>query len=108
MKYFICENEREGTAYHEFFKGKWDNTFWNPESILLHDDILTENRDFCKAIMKIVPEYDPYGVTEINQEQWIDIGEEITDITSKDIYDEATVWLDTVWEEYDCITLLGI
>jgi hypothetical protein len=30
MKYFVTNKERQGTCYHEFYKGKWDEkTFWS-------------------------------------------------------------------------------
>jgi hypothetical protein len=40
MEYFITEDYRTNTAYHEFRKGKFDGvTFWKSDSILLSDEI---------------------------------------------------------------------
>lgn len=33
MKYFVTDRERDGTCYHEFYKGRWDGkTFWKEDS----------------------------------------------------------------------------
>lgn len=35
MKYFCSVNNRAGTCYHEFYRGKWDDkTFWKSDSIV--------------------------------------------------------------------------
>ena len=109
MKYFITDKEREGTCYHEFYKGKWDGeTFWKSDSISIDDDFL--DRDFCDTIREVVPNYDPYGVTEISDAQWKAIGEVITSRTKKtqEIYNEADRWLKDVFKKYTCFTILGI
>lgn len=109
MKYFVYDHERKGSNYYEFYKGKWDgNTFWHPESISLEDDILFECPDFEDAIISVIPTYDPFGVTEINKKQWIEIGHQIADAESKELYEEASLWLNTIWDEYHCFTILGL
>lgn len=109
MKYFVFDNERESTNYHEFYKGKWDGkTFWHPESISIDDNVLYANRNLVDAIIKVIPTYDPFDETEINREQWIQIGELITDPQSREVYDEAAAWLSSVWDEYGCFTILGL
>ena len=41
MKYFVYNNQRDGTCYHEFYKGKWNRwKFWKSDSIFLDDDYL--------------------------------------------------------------------
>ena len=109
MKYFINNNQRNGTCYHEFYKGRWDGkTFWKTDSILLDDDFLT--RDFIDAIIKIVPTFDPYGITEISNNEWKEIGNIIItkDVKSQEIYDEANEWLKNIFTTHDCFTILGI
>ena len=111
MKYFVCDNERKGTCYHEFYKGKWDEkTFWKEDSIFLHDDIMFENKGFVDAIVKAVPTYAKYGVTEISLEEWEKIGLNIMlkDEISQEIYCEADIWVKEVFKEYECFTILGI
>lgn len=45
MKYFILDEKKEHTAYHEFQKGKWDGeTFWKPDSLLLSDEVVVTER----------------------------------------------------------------
>ena len=111
MKYFVFDKDREGTCYHEFYKGKWDEkTFWKSDSLCLYDDILYDNIGFVEAIREVLPNYDPYGVTEISAKQWKEIGSFIInkDISSIALYQEADGWLKKVFQEYDCFTILGI
>ena len=92
MKFFIKSSEKKGTCYHEFYKGKWDgSTFWKEDSLLIHDDVMLEHRGFVEAIKKVVSHYDPYNETEINKDEWIEIGNVIqnADKDSKEVYDEA-------------------
>lgn len=111
MKYFVFDEEREGTCYHEFYKGKWDGkTFWKSDSISLDDDILYEHPGFVDAIMEIIPNYNPLGETEISSEQWKAIGNAVKQKhhDSIELYQEADEWLKRVFEEYGCFTILGI
>ena len=110
MKYFIFNNQRDGSSYHEFYKGKWDEkTFWKSDSILLHDDYLFDN-GFVDAIIDIIPTYDPFCETEITADEWKKIGNLILtkDEKSQEIYFEANEWLEDVFKKYNCFTILGI
>jgi hypothetical protein len=96
MKYFCYVSDRVGTCYHEFYKGKWDGkTFWKSDSILLHDDTL-EELQLYKAFTAVLPDYDPYGETQVNQSQW----EAILDYASQ---------LDTEAkpDHVECVTLMS-
>ena len=109
MRYFVFDNQRKDTNYHELYKGKWDEkTFWKYDSIFLHDDFMFLY--FEEAIAEIIPTYDPFGETVISKEEWKEIGKIITtkSIESKEIYNEASVWLDEVFQNYNCFTILGI
>lgn len=111
MKYFVFDRDRDGTCYHEFYKGKWDEkTFWKSDSLCLDDDILSDNIGFVEAIKEVEPNYDPYGVTEISAKQWKEIGRLVInkDNGSIALYQEADRWLKKVFREYDCFTILGI
>lgn len=109
MKYFVFDNQRKNTCYHKFYKGKWDRkTFWKYDSISLHDDFM-----YChleEAIAEVIPTYDPYGETEISKEEWCEIGKIIAAKSkeSQEIYNEANLWLKEVFQNYDCVTILGI
>lgn len=109
MKYFVANSERKSTVYHEFYRGKWDGeTFWSDDSIFLHDDVLSEG--FAEAIKEAVPEYYPYGETEISFVAWEKIGQiiKLKDAASQEMYREADEWLKDVFAEKDCFTILGI
>ena len=111
MKYFIKDKDRKGTCYYEFYKGKWDGeSFWKTDSILLHDDIVFQNEEFIDAILKVVPSYNPFGEIEISNVEWKAIGQfiELKSTTVREIYFEADEWLQEVFTEYDCFTILGI
>lgn len=71
LKYFVRNIERDGTCYHEFYKGKWDEkTFWKDDSLFLHDDVMFKNQGFVDAVIDVIPTYDPFGETEITHEIW--------------------------------------
>ena len=78
--------------------------------MLLHDDVMFKNQGFADAIMEVIPTYDPYGETEISLEIWKKIGQVMKekDEKSKELYQEADVWLNDVFKEYECITILGV
>ncbi|MBQ7932184.1 MAG: hypothetical protein IJ334_14365 [Clostridia bacterium] len=112
MNYFVTNDERIGTCYHEFFKGKWDGkTFWKEDSLCLDDDLLCEYRAFGNAILSVIPSYNPFGITEISPEQWEAIGKQIAaegDNIGLEMYREADAWVQDVFSTYDCFTILGI
>lgn len=111
MKYFVDEKERKGTCYHEFYKGKWDRkTFWKKDSLLIHDDIMFENKGFIEALVQVVPTYDSCKETEISQEDWVKIGEILSKSAEKgmELYREANEWLEEVFLEHKCFTILGL
>lgn len=111
IKYFVIDSKRQGTCYHEFYKGKWDGiTFWKEDSLSLHDDVLYECNGFTEAILAVIPSYNPVDITEISYSQWKKIGQiiEEKDQKVKELYQEADEWAKEVFEIYDCFTILGI
>lgn len=111
MRYFVFNKDRNGTCYHEFYKGKWDKkTNWKHDSLYLDDDVLSCNIGFVEAIREVIFDYDLYGVTEISVEQWDEIGKFIINKDSNSIalYQELNKWLEKVFQEHDCFTVLGI
>ena len=112
MKYFVTGQERAGTCYHEFMKGKWDGvSFWKEDSICLHDDILYESGGFEKAIAAAAPSYNPWGATEISRRQWEEIGKLVAagdDEKCRELYREADDWAQDVFPAFECFTILGI
>ena len=111
MRFFVKDNERKNTNYHEFYKGRWDGvTFGKEDSLSLHDDIMFLNPGFVDAIIEVIPSYDPFGETEISLEEWENIGLVIKnqDDNSIELYNEADVWLREAFKEYGCFTIIGI
>ena len=109
MRYFISSGQRQGTCYHEFFAGKWDGkSFWDEDSILIHDDLLCEG--FARALLQAAPGWSAFGVSEISREQWEKIGTLIgnEDETAREIYQEADEWAQGVFAKADRFTILGI
>lgn len=111
MKYFITNKNRKGTAYLEFYKGRWDGKSFNKDdSLFLDEDILSDNNDFNNAILSVLPEYDPYAITEISADQWKEIGNVMIhkDNKNQEIYIELNRWLQDVFQTMDCFTILGL
>ena len=107
----MTNDQREGTAYHEFFKGKWDEkTFWRNESIYLFDDELVRHKGFYHALCQAVPGYDPYAMVEVSKENWKAVRKYIPedDTESIELYEEADSWAEEVFKEFTCFTILGL
>ncbi len=109
-KYFCTETERQGTCYHEFQKGKWDeHTFWKEDSLLIHGDMHLELKLYG-LFKQALPKYDAYGDVEVNKEQWQAIyamAQEIGGETS-DAIKEADVWVQKCFETEEVFYMLGI
>lgn len=109
MKYCCTESERKGTCYHEFQKGKFSGSFWNEDSLLIHDDNLYILH-LADIFRSVVPTYNIYGETEIVKEQW----DEIYNIVSasdgeiKIAIDEINSWAKIAFETEEKFTILGI
>lgn len=107
MKYFCYAKDRSGSAYHEFYKGKWDHTsFWKSDSILLHDDTL-EALGLCTVLAEVLPGYDRHGVTELNQSQWESILDHASQLNTeaKIALTEAEAWAKDAFENGNMITI---
>ena len=111
MKYCVLNNERDGTGYHEFYRGKLDKqTFWRDDSLYIYDYTLFHIKGFVGALKAVVPSYDGYGTTEVSREQWERIGKTIPngDQEALKLYQELSEWTKEVFEKHDCFTILGI
>lgn len=111
MQYFCLENERKGTCYHEFYRGNWNEMdFWNPNSLLLHDDLL-EKTELHKAFTAVIPAYNYFGATKVTSTDWFLICEYAKTHLNKaaqDALDEIDPWIKDVFEKEGLFTLLGI
>ncbi len=106
--YFIKSQDRDGTCYHEFYRGKWKKDFWNKNSICVKDDDMTIG--FVELIRKFVPSYDYYGITEITLEQWQQIKNEglLTNDETADIIAQAESWMEETFAKHKVFTILGL
>lgn len=110
MKYFCTENERVGTCYHEFQKGKFTQlNFWREDSLLISDENFCD-MEFEELIMSVIKEYDYFGETEVNQVQWNMIFDNAIRKGGqlKDAVLEAKPWIDEAFREYEVFTILGM
>ena len=110
MKYFVTDNERENTNYHEFQKGHWDReTFWKDDSINLSDDVFCELK-FMKLFIATIPDYDCYADSEIDKATWDNIKSEAEKLGGQ-IYEcilEAYEWVKNTFLENDVFTIIGL
>lgn len=110
MKYFIYENQRKGTCYHEWYKGHFDGvSFWKNDSLLISDDIHWELS--LKEIFRMfIPDYDPFGEIEVSENQWDMIIKKSAEIGGK-LYEclkEADNWIKETFKQYDVFTMIGM
>lgn len=110
MNFFSREEDRKGTVYYEFQKGFFDGvSFWKEDSLLLSDDMYSEI-ELGKLLKKLIPDYNDYEETEINEEMWKLIKEEAYSLGGK-LYEcirEAEEWVDETFEEYGAFTIIGL
>lgn len=110
LKYFCTEEKREGTCYHEFQKGKWDeHTFWKEDSLLISDDMLAELK-LAGLFRNAIPGYDPYGPAEVNKEQWsvlLELAKE-SGGACQEALQEADAWAQECFAGEEFFTILGI
>ena len=110
LQYFCTEENRKGTCYHEFQKGKWDeHTFWKNDSLLLSDDVLVE-LELGKLFRKSIQGYDPYGPVEVNKEQWLMLLEAANQAgdAQMEALQEANEWAQECFATEEVFTILGI
>ncbi len=106
MKYFYKINELHGTDCHEFFKGKWNGTFWSYDSIYIYDEDFSSS-GLKRVISCAVPDYSPYADSEINSEMWGKICSEAK-LSALEAVKEASFWVKEALDEHGIFTILGI
>lgn len=109
MKFFKILRDIEGSCYHEFYKGRWqDGKYWNAQSIFLHDDELFAELE--ELLYYTISDYDPYSNVEVNRKDWDKVVEKAKEKGGKTyaIIIEANNWAENVFAEHDVFTILGI
>ena len=112
MNYFYTEQERKAshsTCYLEFQKGKHRGKHWLEDSISLHDDMF-HTLHLYPLFIKAIPEFDHYGITEVNQDEWemlkklaLEQGEEV-----QRVIEELSIWVSECFEVEKIFTICGI
>ncbi len=112
MNYFYTETERKAshsTCYLEFQKGKCKGECWLSDSISLHIDIF-DGLKLYKLFRKAIPEFDYYGITEVNENQWeilkkisLEQEEEV-----QKVIEELAIWVSDCFETEKIFTIWGI
>lgn len=60
MKYCCTNDQREGSCYYEFQKGRFADKFWLHTSLCLSDDTFVE-LGLYNLFIKVVPDFACYG-----------------------------------------------
>lgn len=110
MKYFCTDEERVGTCYHEFMKGRSKaGQFWKKDSLLIHDDIHCR-LGLAELIGSVIENYSPFEDVKVTKIDWDRIcaaayasGGEI-----KQAICEANSWVENTFQEHDYFTMAGI
>lgn len=111
MKYFISNDKRKGTCYHEYLQGKWDGeTFWADNSLYLHDDVMCELDLYSKLFKKAIERFDPYRDIEVTRAEWekmLVIARE-TGGQAAEFVEELRPWAEENFRKNEVFTILGI
>lgn len=112
MKYFVRNEDRKDTNYHEFYKGHWDEDtmeFWSNESIYMHDDIMYQ-LNFGELILNVIPTFTPFGETEIDIYSWEIIYKKAKEDNGElhQMIEELNLWGQDTFAKHDVFTIIGI
>lgn len=109
MSYCCSNNQRTGSCYFEFQKGKFSGKYWLDSSICLCADIF-DSLNLYQVFAKTVPEFDYYGITEIDSENWSQIksSADMMGGAVKDAIAEIDLWAAPLLPADHVITVLGI
>ena len=109
MKFCVKNNERHGTCYFEFQKGKFRNKYWVKNNLCLPEDIFDELKLY-DLFSKVVLHFDYYGLNELTKKQWLQIKNESKKIGGnvEEAITEIDIWINTVLPDEPIISVLGI
>lgn len=110
MNYFVTETERKASrssCYFEFQRGRYQDKCWLADSLSLHDSIW-EQHDLSNLFRQAVPEFDYYGLTEVNPTQWTALLAQPASLAQREILAELAPWAERSLAEKDVFTIIGI
>jgi len=111
MDYICMNHERIGTCYHEFIPGEWDGkTFWDDDSLCMHDEIFDDFPEFLKLWMQAVPDFESCGISRMDLHQWKTLRDAARTQrgVSADFVSEMEPWMENAFRKAAFITILGI
>lgn len=110
MEYIIKNSQRQGSCYHEFQKGEWDEkTFWSDDSIYLSDDDF-QKLELYKIFKFAIENYDKYAPTRVSFNEWniaLEKAKEFSKETQIAI-NEIDLWAQENFKSNDAFYILGI
>lgn len=112
MNFFVNEKQRkasDSTCYLEFQKGLYKDECWLNDSINISAD-LWDKYNLSGLFRKAVKEFDYYGITVVNKEQWNEIVKISQTVggTWKAVIDDAVSWADECFENNEVFTICGM
>lgn len=112
MKYFINENqrkERRSTCFFEFQRGKYDGECWKEDSLNIPCDLF-DAMGLGKILDEALTDFDYYGTTEVNYEQWEKIKELLSEKGGEfgELLAELEPWAEDNFKEFNVFNLWGI
>lgn len=109
MKYCCTVATKHGSCYQEFKKGRYDGKHWCEDSLLLYDDLIDE-LDLYKVLIKVIPTYARWGITEVDQYTWNQLFLEARKAEGeiKEVIGEINDWAQENFMTEEVFTILGV
>lgn len=109
MKYCCTNNERQGSCYFEFQKGRFSEEFWRDDSLYLTDDDFN-TLGLYEIFISVLPSFDYYGITEVTREQWEQIVKSArkTGGEVEQAIEEIHCWVQRSFQKEQVLTVLGV
>ena len=115
MNYFVNSDERRGTCYHEFTRGKWDGrTFWSDESLYLRDDYMSDLKLYELVVKPVFEEFGQkfarFGANEVTRELWESMLSQAMDVGGEvwALFAEITAWAEKSLSDGGSFSILGM
>lgn len=108
--YFFTDRESAVSDYHEFYMGKVNSkSEEKSRSIYISDEDLNKHVGFWEALKRTVSIDDTHPVTEITEEDWEHLFDNIPydDSAGFDLYYEAGRYILPSFRIHDYVTYLG-
>lgn len=104
----------EGTCFHEFSRGNTKDCetgqfFWRADSVYIKEELMAEIH-LRKLFSEVIEDYDYYGKTTVNREQWDEI--QAVAIAEggewKKVINELKPWVKENFKSNEVFTIIGM